>query len=969
MADATKDNQQDVIKEAVRRFVDARLRGQEPDIDGFVQKYPGLESKIREGIRELQKIDTLFDSLVQADESEFDETASGQDLVGQKVADFEITKMIGRGGMGVVYLAHDTKLGRSVAVKSLPAQLRASATAQARFQREARLLASLNHPNIAVIHDIIEEDRSGYLILEYVPGRTLAQRMARRPLNLEEVLSIAQQIAEAVAAAHGNGVIHRDLKPGNIKITPEGKVKVLDFGLAKASIREDEDAGNTVTQPGRVMGTPAYMSPEQARGQAADQRTDIWSFGCIMYQMLTGQLPFEGATSTDTLARIIERQPDWGRLPQDTPMNIRVLIRRCLEKDPHRRLQHIGDALIEIQETLNLPADVPPQTTPSQPDRQPLGRPRLIAVMVVAAIAGGILIGAAARGLWPSLSPPRAPVRSFSITPKTELSLEALYHQALALSPDGKFLAYIEQGNDWRKRIYLRDMEHLEATLLPGTEGAISPFFSPDGQWLAYVDHFHRRLKKIPIKGGEPIDLTSCAEFRGGSWGADDRIIFTPSRAEGLWQISASGEGLRELTRPDPNLGEWAHLWPQVLPDGDHVLFTSGGRGIELYSLKTQKRQVLLRDGSFARYLPTGHIVYRRQDILYAVAFDLARCAVSGSHVPVISGITTSSISGSAQFTFALDGTIAYIPVADRHRELEPSWVMEDGTTTGLAMAKRNYHSVSVSPDGAHVAFRVLLGGEWGGELWVYDVERRTATRLATDIGLSTPVWTPDSQELIYNRLDGTVNLFRQRVDGTQEPKLVAQFEYYAGPTSCSPDGRVLLATRNDSSRQMLGADIWTIPLEDSPTATGVPFIERTNNQQHGVWSPDGRWIAYTSDESGTKEVYVQPYPGPGPKTRVSIDGGLQPVWLRDGTELYYRSGGKRMIAATIETAPQFRVTGHRELFAWSYLNCGVCQTYDVAPDGRFLLVQAPQESSPQRINVVLNWFDELERLVPSGKE
>ncbi|MHC4518325.1 MAG: serine/threonine-protein kinase, partial [Planctomycetota bacterium] len=330
MATPANDNRQDALEDAVRQFVDARWRGEEPDVDEFVREYPGLEDQIRQSIRDAQRIDTMFDSLVQADESDFEDVAAEQKLVGRRIGAFEIAEMIGRGGMGVVYRAHDTKLGRSVAVKSVPAELQASATAQARFQREARLLASLNHPNIAVIHDIIEEDNSGYLILEYVPGRTLAQRMARNPLKVEEALSIAHQIAEAVAAAHENGIVHRDLKPGNIKITPEGKVKVLDFGLAKASIGEDKDAGNTVTQPGRVMGTPAYMSPEQARGQTTDNRSDIWSFGCILYQMLTGQLPFEGATSTDTLARIIERQPDWARLPRETPMNVRVLIRRCL---------------------------------------------------------------------------------------------------------------------------------------------------------------------------------------------------------------------------------------------------------------------------------------------------------------------------------------------------------------------------------------------------------------------------------------------------------------------------------------------------------------------------------------------------------------------------------------------------------------------------------------------------------------
>ena len=372
MATTQDNNQEHSFKEAVRQFVEAHLQGKAPDIEEFVRKYPQFEQQIRQKVKEFQKVDSLFDTLAQADQSDFVDISDQYDLLGKNVGSFKIEKIIGRGGMGVVYLARDTRLKRSVAVKSIPAELQASSTAQARFQREAKLLASLNHPNIAAIYDIIEQDESaGYLILEYIPGETLAQRIAREPLNLEEALSIGQQIAEAVSAAHEKGVIHRDLKPGNIKITPEGKVKVLDFGLAKTSSSEGKPLEATVTQPGRIMGTPAYMSPEQARGKQADKRSDIWSFGCIMYQMLTGQLPFEGETATDTLARIIERQPDWDKLSRDTPTNIRTLLRRCLEKKPQRRLQHIGDAVIEISETLNMPVTAPPVTTPSSTSLKP----------------------------------------------------------------------------------------------------------------------------------------------------------------------------------------------------------------------------------------------------------------------------------------------------------------------------------------------------------------------------------------------------------------------------------------------------------------------------------------------------------------------------------------------------------------------------------------------------------------------
>ncbi len=366
------NNQERSFKEAVRQFVEEQLSGYEPDIEELVSKYPEFEHQIRQKVKEFHKVDSLFDSLVQADESDFAETATGHDLVGRKISNFEIVEIIGRGGMGVVYLAHDTKLDRSVAVKSIPAELQASSTAQARFKREAKLLASLNHPNIAAIHDIIEQDESAvYLILEYVPGETLAQRIAREPLKLEEALSIGRQVAEAVSAAHEKSIVHRDLKPGNIMITPEGGVKVLDFGLAKTSGSEGKGSETTVTQPGRVMGTPAYMSPEQACGKPTDKRSDIWSFGCLMYEMLTGHLPFEGQTATEILARIIEREPDWEVLPQETPTNIRTLLRRCLEKKPQRRLRDIGNAAIEISETLNIPVTAPPVTTPSSISLKP----------------------------------------------------------------------------------------------------------------------------------------------------------------------------------------------------------------------------------------------------------------------------------------------------------------------------------------------------------------------------------------------------------------------------------------------------------------------------------------------------------------------------------------------------------------------------------------------------------------------
>jgi hypothetical protein len=439
----------------------------------------------------------------------------------------------------------------------------------------------------------------------------------------------------------------------------------------------------------------------------------------------------------------------------------------------------------------------------------------------------------------------------------------------------------------------------------------------------------------------------------------------------GLWRISATGKELEQLTHTDPNLGEVCHIWPQVLPDGEHVLFTnnqSAGPQIEVYSLRTGRRRALCKVGPYARYLPTGHILYGRRNTLYAVACDLAKFQLNGPHVPVVQEALTSSGIGWASFTFARDGSLAYIPLKRPNRKLEPVWVAEDGTTTSLRMTKRNYHSVSISPNGAYAAFRVPPIEEYVGDLWIYDLERRTEIRIARDIAMSHPVWIPDCNEVIYMTFNPWA-LFRVKINDTEEPRLVTQFERMTRPRACSPDGKVLLADRDNDSQPMMGWDIWTVPLDEGSAATAGPFIERLHSQKHSIWSPNGHWIAYSSNESGRSEVYMEPYPGPGPREKISIGGGDHPIWSRDGTRLFYCSIEEKMITVTIETEPKLRVTDYKELFDWKYLSCGNCQTYDVAPDGRFLMIRDPEGSQRQQINMVLNWFDELKRLVPTEKD
>ncbi len=901
----------------------------------------------------------------------FDSSTPG---LGGQIGPFRIERELGRGAVGVVYLAHDTKLDRPVAIKSLPAEVMANPKARSRFAREARVLASLNHPNIATIYEEFEEvEGFGYLILEYVPGQTLAERIAKRPLKLKEALSIALQIAEAVAAAHEHGVIHRDLKPGNIKITPEGEVKVLDFGLAKAVGGQAMDQQSTVTEPGRVIGTPAYMSPEQARGKPTDKRSDIWSFGCVLYEMLTGRIPFRGETISDTLANILQTDPDWQAVPQSTPANIRSLLRHCLKKDRRRRLQHIGDARIEIDETLSS-LTVSVATVEKM---RPAGLRRLMVCGAVCLLLGAIAATVVTWGLKrpPLPGPPvNQPVRHFVIRPEMILGFEALWHHAFALSPDGKRLSYVGEDSAGRRKLYLRELDKLEVKPLPGTESAVSPFFSSDGQWLGYVDHFQKKLKKVSVKGGEPIILgnrMNSIQFRGGSWGADETIIFTPGWRKGLWRISASGEGLEQLTVLDPNQGEREHLWPQILPDGKAVLFTNvcwGGPDIEVYALETGQRHKLFKGGTYARYIPTGHIVYARKETLYAVRFNLKQLRVIGSSVPVVPDVRTApSESGSAQFAIAQDGTLAYIPVEARSAELSPVWVDRNGQVEPLAAAiPRNYQTVAISPDGSRLAFTIIDGAN--SDVWIYDLMRHTLNRLTSDGRSRFPIWAPNGKRVVYQSKEaGERPIFGLIADGGSEPELLGMLEdttYW--PTSCSADGKEMLVTTYDPNSKLLH-DIWVVPLEHNEKRRPQPFIQRDNMQRQGVWSPDGRWIAYTSDETRWWEVYVEPYPGPGPKVMISTEGGQLPVWSRDGKELFYR-WGDRMMAATVETQPEFKVTGTEVLFKGRYLT-NEFHNYDVAPDGRFLMIQESQASTPPAIHVVLNWFEELKRLVPTGKK
>ena len=890
----------------------------------------------------------------------FDGSALGP---GGQIGPFRIERELGRGAVGVVYLAHDTKLDRSVAIKSLPVEVMANPKARSRFSREARLLASLNHPNIATIYDELQEAEGvGYLILEYVPGQTLAERIAKSGFKLQESLSIALQIAEALAAAHENDVIHRDLKPANIKITPEGKVKVLDFGLAKAVGGEAAEQQSTVTEPGRVIGTPAYMSPEQARGQTTDKRSDIWAFGCILYEMLTATIPFRGETISDTLANILQTEPNWQALPESTPANIRSLVRRCLAKEPHRRLQHMGDAVLEIDETLTFHSD-------ERGVRKPMNRETRRSLWWLPGACGfvGLIVGLIAASLF--LSRPAAPALSKSSpapTARTIIKLPenqvlgffrssplGVRRPAFALSPDGSRLVYVADLAD-RTQLFLRLMNQFEVRPIPGTEGASSPFFSPDGQSVGYFAA--EKLKIVSLRGGEPMTICDADYPQTGSWGDDDMIYFLGGG--GLSRVPAAG-GSIELLETESDLFE---VYPQVLPGGKAVLISSG-IGALLVSLETMEKELLVEDVLYAHYAPTGHLVYARAGAIEAVPFSLAALQVTGPPVPVVDGILSDSVYGAAQFAFSNNGLLAYVPGGDTAQSV-PVWVDRQGNVEPLDMPAQNYGTPKVSPDGNKLA---IVVNELRSNVYVYDIATGLGTKLTLEGNNSSPVWTPDGKRVTFSRLtekEENCCIFWEPADGSGKTELLYSSQHRLVPSSWSSDGKLLaFAEWHPTST----SDIWVLSLEGDRE----PQLKlRTESREHfSAFSPDGRWMAYTSSREGRSQVYVRPYPAMDRPIPISYDLGEEPIWSPNGDELFYRSVNRWMVVS-ISTEPEFKAGTPRVLFEGPYLNVSGI-SYDVAPDGQRLLVLQPRydDSQVREFCVVHNWFEELKRLVPTGKD
>jgi Tol biopolymer transport system component len=900
---------------------------------------------------------------------------------GTKLGPYEINSSLGTGGMGEVYLAQDARLGRRVAIKILPDKFSCDVQRMARFDREAKVLASLNHPNIAAIYGLEEANGVRALVMELVDGPTLSESIKQGPPPLDEALLIAKQIAQALEYAHERSIIHRDLKPSNVKVTPNGEAKVLDFGLAKAlegdssvtelSMSTSPTLSQAATQAGMLLGTAAYMSPEQARGKKVDRRADIWAFGVVLYEMLTSKPAFLEETTSDTLAAVIRGEPDWSALSGNVPISITRLLRRCLTKDPNQRLRDIGEARIAIEGAIS---GTPEETTAplAATTEAPLWRRALpwavAAIAIVFASACGVLY-------WRAVQPEPHQVMQLSLPLPVPLAtvFDPNPGSPFAISPDGSQIVYVASVVGKPSQLYLLAFDHQFGLPVLGTDNASQPFFSPDGQSVGFFAQ--GKMRKVSLHGGPVVLLSEAPVPHGATWSADDTIIYAPNFGSGLLRISAAGGAPHTLTTPNLKDQEISHRWPRVMPGGKYVLFTiqMGNASsyddahIAVLSLETGKWRTLLAGGSYARYVSSGHIVYAHAGSLMAVPFDLSRMEVRGAPVPVQEGVMTTSLtSGGAEYDVTESGMLAFVPGNARAPVRSLAWVDRAGIAKTIPAPPRVYNAPRLSPDGKQLAVQINDDGALA--IWVYDFARNTLTRLTFGPGISSnPLWTSGGRKIIYNTrpASGSPSFRSKLADGSGKEEILSAKvldDPGAAPIAASPDGKTLLfATRSASGEQAI--DILSLDGSD----TVQPFLQSAFNLSSPRFSPDGRWVTYMTDESGRREICVQPFPGPGGKWMISTKGGETPRWSHDGREIFFFTGDELM-SVDVETQPAFKAGTPRSLFqAAGYLGYG---NYDVAPDGQhFLMIkQEDISTSPKELNMILNWSEELKRRAPPGK-
>ena len=904
---------------------------------------------------------------------------------GTKLGPYEIAAQIGAGGMGEVYRARDPKLDREVAIKVLPEAFAEDGERLARFEREAKSLAALNHPNVATVHGFEADGATHFLVMELAPGEDLSERIARGKISLDEALPLFLQIAEGLEAAHAQGIVHRDLKPGNVKVSPEGAVKILDFGLAKAVQPSAPSAAHLSQSPtltveatvkGQILGTAAYMSPEQARGGEVDARSDIWAFGVVLFEALSGQPAFGGESVTDILASVVKDEPDWTLLPDATPPSVRRLLRRCLEKPVRSRLQAIGDARIELTEALAQPSTQGGEMEglhlpPRDAERTP-GRAGQLAAWSLTALLALALAWALSR------SAPEAPGRhvqlSVELAPGVRIAEEALdTSSAAVLSPDGRRLAFVGKATNEAPQLYLRDLDQLEATPVPGTEAANSPFFSPDGQWVAFFAG--DQLKKVPAAGGAPVLLAEVQRPYGGSWGDDDTIIYAARQGTGLERVSASGGEPERLTSRDDFPDEHNHGWPQHLAGGALVLYSVAGTfgrddngRIVLEDTETHERKVLLQGGFHGRYVESGHLLYVYLGTLYAVELRLGGgvrdTEVVGSPFPVLEGVWTNSRWGGAQYALSKADDLVYVRSSDNYAA-PVHWARRSGETSLLYAESTDWENPAFSPDGARLSMTLP-----GTGTRVLDLERGTLSSPPTDSLGGMSAWSPDGQHLVFSSRPGTAgpfNLYLAPADGSREPRRLTESDRFQFSLAWHPAGRFLAFAESSSDA---GWNVRLLEMEPDPdggwrSGQVSTLLDGPANEFWTAFSPDGEWVAYSSQETGRREIYVRRFPGPGPVLRVSRDGGAWPVWSRARNELLFGTQDGRIMVVSYEVRDGEFVASRPE--PWTdkrFIPGQPDQYFDLHPDGeRVALRLAVGDGAPSHVVLVTDLFGRLRDL------
>ena len=880
---------------------------------------------------------------------------------GTKLSHYEITSQIGKGGMGEVYQATDTKLGRSVAIKVLPEEFARDAERVARFQREAKLLASLNHPNIAAIHGLEEADNIHFLVLELVEGQDLAERIKSGSVDVEEALKLGLQIAEALEAAHERGVIHRDLKPANIKVTPDNKVKVLDFGLAKAYAGEQDQAtlsnsptlSDMATQQGLILGTAAYMSPEQARGKPVDKRTDVWAFGCVLYEMLTGQAAFQGEDVTEILAAVVKSGVNMDLLPANLHPRISEVLGRCLQKDQKKRYGGIGDAQYEIERVLGDPSGmfVQPVAAVKAKKKVRLGIPWVAAIAVLCLIIAGLTV-------WyiKPLEPRRVMEFDYHLPEDQEFIWRTVGVADLAVSPEGSHFVYLTPEG-----LYLRFLDQLDVRLIPGTnEYSIMPFFSPDGNWLGYTDNKEGKLKKVAINGGTPMPICDAQSALYPSWNKDNSIIYG-TVDQGIMQVSADGGVPETLIEAEDGL----LLAPQIMPDGKSILYFRRQNTVYtilIHSLESGETKELFK-GVAPRYLPTGHLVYVLDNILYAVPFDPEEGEMTGDKVPIVDGVQLYSISN--------EGTLVFIPGKSGVRMLNKTlvWVDREGNEVPLTVTPDRYNSPSISPDGTRVAVYIDLGGN--DDIYILDLARKNKNLKQLSFDESSdvsPIWTPDSEQIIFaSNREGTYSIYRKAADGTGTAELLAsKSDENIRPDSISRDGKTLFIEHIGGGN---GYNVGMLAMEGDDQTIKM-LLNEVYDEEYPKISPDGRWLAYQSDKYNQPDIFVCPFPDgvKGGMHRISTDGGQHPFWSSDGRELFYRGPEGVISVPVIEAGSTFDWDTPKLLFPSQY------EFWGIHPDNkRFLMLKpfimeegASTGEGPRKINIFINFDEKLKKRVTS---